>query len=55
MFVVDICWQCVSWMCGFCYWKWYVDEVYVIKGEIYYLWCVVDYEGEILESYVIKK
>ena len=32
------------------------DEVFVkINGERYYLWRAVDYEGEILESYVTKK
>ena len=37
-------------------WKWHLDEVFVkINGERHYLWCVVDHEGEVLESYVTKK
>lgn len=42
-------------MCGFWYWKWYFDEMYVkVNGEMVYFWCVVDYEGEVLESFVIR-
>ena len=37
-------------------WKWHLDEVFVkINGERRYLWRAVDYEGEVLESYVTKK
>jgi transposase-like protein len=37
-------------------WKWHLDEVFVkINGERHYLWRAVDHEGEVLESYVIKK
>ena len=37
-------------------WKWHLDEVFVkINGERPYLWCAVDHEGEVLESYVTKK
>ena len=40
----------------FSYWKWHLDEVFVkINGERHYLWRAVDDEGEVLESYVIKK
>jgi len=36
-------------------WKWHLDEVFVkINGERHYLWCAVDHEGEVLESYVTK-
>ena len=36
--------------------KWYFDEVFVkINGETYYLWSVVDHEGEILEAFVSKR
>ena len=36
--------------------KWHLDEVFVkINGERHYLWCAVDHEGEVLESYVNKK
>jgi len=38
------------------HWKWHLDEVFVkINGERHYLWCAVDHEGEVLESYVTKK
>ncbi|MEP0190174.1 MAG: DDE-type integrase/transposase/recombinase [Erythrobacter sp.] len=34
-------------------WRWHLDEMCVkINGEQHYLWRAVDYEGEILESYV---
>ena len=37
-------------------WQWHLDEVFVkINGEIHYLWRAVDHEGEVLESYVIKR
>ena len=37
-------------------WRWHLDEVFVkINGERHYLWRAVDHEGEVLESYVIKK
>ena len=37
-------------------WRWHLDEVFVrINGETYYLWRAVDHEGEVLESFVIKK
>jgi putative transposase len=33
----------------------HLDEVYVkINGELYYLWRAVDYEGDVLESFVTK-
>ena len=38
------------------HWKWHLDEVFVkINGERHYLWCAVDHEGEVLESYVTKR
>ena len=38
------------------HWKWHLDEVFVkINGERHHLWRAVDHEGEVLESYVIKK
>jgi len=37
-------------------WQWHLDEVFVkIDGETHYLWRAVDHEGEVLESYVIKR
>ncbi len=36
----------VSWMRGFRYWRWHLDEMYVkLNGEIVYLWRAVDHEG----------
>jgi putative transposase len=36
-------------------WQWHLDEVFVkINGVQHYLWRDVDYEGEVLESYVTK-
>ena len=43
-------------MRGFRQWRWHLDEMYVkLNGELIYLWRAVDHEGEILESYVMKK
>lgn len=37
-------------------WQWHLDEVFVkINDETHYLWCAVDHEGEVLESYVTKR
>ena len=42
-------------MRGSRHWKWHLDEMYVrVNGEMVYLWRAVDYEGEVLESYVTK-
>jgi putative transposase len=36
--------------------QWHLDEVFVkINGETHYLWCAVDHEGEVLESFVTKR
>lgn len=36
-------------------WQWLLDEVFVkINGGRYYLWRALDYEGEVLGSYVTK-
>lgn len=36
-------------------WQWHLDEVFVkIRGKTHYLWCAVDHEGEVLESFVTK-
>lgn len=37
-------------------WRWHLDEVYEkINGQTHYLWHVVDYKSEVLESYATKK
>ena len=37
-------------------WQWHLDEVYVkINGELHYLWCAVDHEGEVLEVVATKR
>ncbi|MEP2529952.1 IS6 family transposase, partial [Shimia sp.] len=37
-------------------WRWHLDEVFVkINGVQHYLWRAVDHEGEVLESYVMKR
>jgi putative transposase len=42
-------------MRGFRHWRWHLDEVYVkINGETRHLCRAVDYEGEVLESFVTK-
>lgn len=56
MFAADIKRQRISRMRGFRQWRWHVDEVFVkVNDERHYLWRAVDYESEILESYVTKK
>jgi putative transposase len=36
-------------------WRWHLDEMFVkINGVKHYLWCAVDHEGEVLESFVTK-
>ncbi|GBQ38197.1 hypothetical protein AA11237_1729 [Acidocella aminolytica 101 = DSM 11237] len=42
-------------MRSFRQWKRHLGEMHVkLNGEMLYLWRVVDYEGEIFESYVTK-
>lgn len=37
-------------------WQWHLDEAFVkTNGETHYLWRAVDHEGEVLESYVMKR
>ena len=37
-------------------WQWHLDEGFVkINGERFYLWRVVDHEGEVLECFVTKR
>jgi len=45
----------VNHMRGCHHWRWHLDEMYVkLNGEMVYLCRAVDYEGEVLESYVTK-
>ena len=56
LLAADIRRQRVNRMRGFRQWKWHLDEMYVrMNGEMVYLWCAVDHEGEILESFVTQK
>ena len=53
LFAGDIRRQRVSRMRGFRHWRWHLDEMYVkLNGEMVYLWRAVDYESQILESYI---
>ena len=55
LFAADIRRQRISAVRGFRHWRWHLDEVFVkINGEMHYLWRAVDYEGEVLESYVTR-
>ena len=55
MFAAEIRRKRVDGMRAHTHWRWHLDEVYVkINGEMRYLWRAVDYEGEVLESYVTK-
>jgi len=55
LFASDIRRQRVSRMRGFRHWRWHLDEMYVkLNGEMVYLWCAVDHEGEVLGSYVTR-
>lgn len=56
LFAADIRRQRVNRMRGFRQWRWALDEMYVkLNGEMVYLWCAVDHEGEVLESYITRK
>ncbi len=56
MFASEIRRRRVNRMQGVRHWRWHVDEVFVkVNGERHYLWRAVDYEGEVLESFVTKK
>ncbi len=55
MFAAEIRKRCVDHRL-YCHWRWHLDEVFVrINGEIYYLWCAVDHEGEVLEVFATKR
>jgi transposase-like protein len=37
------------------HWRWHLDEIFVkIKGVKHHLWRAIDYDGEVLESFVTK-
>lgn len=56
LFAADVDRQRVSLMRSCRHWRWHLDEMYVkINKELLYLWRAVDHEGEILQSFVIKK
>lgn len=56
MFAAEIRKQQASRMRSYSNWQWHLDEVFVkINGETPHLWWVLDYEGEVLESYVTKR
>ena len=56
MFAAEIRRNRVSRMRSYSNWQWHLDEVFVkINGETHYLWRAVDHEGEVLESYVMKR
>lgn len=56
LFAADIRRQRVSRMKGFRHWHWHLDEVFLkINGERQYLSRAVDHDGEVLESFVMKK
>ncbi|MBC7667711.1 MAG: IS6 family transposase [Gemmatimonadaceae bacterium] len=55
MFAAEIRSKRVQRMKAFTHWRWHLDEIYVkINGEMHYLWCAVDHEGEVLESFASK-
>jgi putative transposase len=56
MFAAEIRKRRVQQLRSYSNWQWHLDEVFVkINGERHYLWRAVDYEGEVLESYVTKR
>jgi len=41
---------------AYSHWRWHLNEVFVrINGEMHYLWCAVDHEGEVLEVFATKR
>ncbi len=41
---------------SYCCWRWHLDEVFLrINGDTYYLWHVVDHEGEVHEAFATKR
>ena len=55
MFAAEVRRKRVQKMRAFAHWRWHLDEVYVkINGEMHYLCCAIDREGEVLESFSSK-
>ncbi len=56
VFAAEIRRNRVSRMRAYSNWQWHLDEVFVkINSRTHYLWRAVDYEGEVLESFVSKR
>lgn len=56
MFASELRRNRVSCVCAYSNWQWYLDEVFVkMYGERHCLWRTADHEGEVLESYVLKR
>ncbi len=56
IFAAEIRKKCIRHLRAYSNWQWHLDEVFVkINGERHCLWRAVDYEGEVLESFVTKK
>ncbi len=53
-FAVGVRRQRVNRMSGFRQWRGHLDEMYVLNGEMVYLWRAVDPEDEILDSYITR-
>ena len=56
LFALEIRRKRVEKLRAFSRWQRHLDEVFVkINGERHYLWRAIDYEGEVLESFVTKR
>ncbi|WP_138933952.1 IS6 family transposase [Roseovarius arcticus] len=56
MFAAEIRRERVQQLQSYSNWQWHLDEVFLkINGETHYLWRAVKHEGEVLESYVLKR
>jgi putative transposase len=56
MFAAEIRKKRLVHMRGYPQWRWHLDEVFVkVSGRVYYLWRVVDHEGEVLEAVVTAR
>jgi hypothetical protein len=56
LFAAEIRKKRIQQLSAYSNWQWHLDEIFVkINGETHYLWRAVDHEGEVLESYVIKR
>jgi len=56
MFAAEIRRERVQQLQSYSNWQWHLDEIFLkINGETHYLWRAVKHEGEVLESYVLKR